>query len=86
MWEKIYQFEQNVGKKFNIRFLKVVPVPNYFWEYQRLITLPKRWEGNFHSRSHSKISGMQFLFPFPFPRIRNAIFNSHSRYQNLGMG
>ena len=63
-------------------FLKVIPVPDHSKEYQCVIPTPKI----LISVPATKYWKYDFSFLFPFPKVGDAIFHSHSRYQNLGMG
>ena len=83
-WTKFgIQYAPSPAKlQIKLFFLKVIPVPDYSKEYQCLIPTPKI----LISVPVTKYRECDFSFLFPFPKVGDAIFHSHSRYQNLGMG
>ena len=58
MWDSIWPLY--ILEQCNMIF-KVIPVADHSREYQCLIPVPKYWE-------------CDFSFPFPFPKVGNAIF------------
>ena len=53
-----------------------IPVPGHSQEWRPLIPVPELWEWIFSFPSRSRISGMSFFIPFPFPNFGNGFFHS----------
>ena len=53
-----------------------IPVPVHSQEWKPLIPFPELWEWIFSFPSRSRISGMLFFIPFPFPNYGNGFFHS----------
>ena len=51
-----------------------IPVPVHSQEWKPLIPFPELWEWIFSFPSHSRILGMLFFIPFPFPNYGNGFF------------
>ena len=51
-----------------------IPVPVHSQEWKPLIPFPELWEWIFSFPSRSRISGMLFFIPFPFPNYGNGFF------------
>ena len=53
-----------------------IPVPGHSQEWRPLVPVPELWEWIFSFPSRSRISGMSFFIPFPFPNFGNGFFHS----------
>ena len=56
-----------------------IPVPGHSQEWRPLIPVPELWEWIFSFPSRSRILGMDFFIPFPFPNFGNGFFPFPSR-------
>jgi len=80
-WTKLWIQYAPSPAKLQIKLL-LFKVPDHSKEYQCLIPTPKI----LISVPVTKYWECDFSFLFPFPKVGDAIFHFHSRYQILGMG
>ena len=61
-----------------------IPDPSHSQEWKPLIPCPELWEWIFSFPSCSRISGMPFFIPFPFPNYGNGFFSFPFQFPNYG--